>query len=153
VLQINRLRAQLTGTSMTSAEKYSKPLPSIDALNRPFWDNAKAGRFVLQACTKCGHVSYPPNPICPKCLSTELEWRQASGKGTLKSWAVFHRAYWPAFESEVPYTVCLVRLEEGPLFIANFAKGMKSEPKVGAKVRVVFEPVTPEITLPQFSVD
>ena len=78
--------------------------------------------------------------------------RQAE-KGVLKSWAVFHRAYWPAFEGDLPYTVCLVRLEEGPLFITNFAKGMKSEPVVGASVRVVFEPVTDEITLPQFSLD
>lgn len=138
---------------MTNAAKYMKPLPTIDALNRPFWENAKARRFVLQACAKCEHVSYPPNPMCPKCLSTELEWRPASGRGVLKSWAVFHRAYWPAFEGDLPYTVCLVRLEEGPLFITNFAKGMKSVPTVGASAHVVFEPITEEITLPQFSLD
>lgn len=138
---------------MTDDFSYEKPLPAIDSLNRPFWENAKTGRFVLQACSNCSHVSYPPNPSCPKCLSTELEWREASGKGVLKSWAVFHRAYWPSFERDLPYTVCLVRLEEGPLFVANFAKGMKSEPVVGAAVRVVFEKVTDEVTLPQFSMD
>jgi len=138
---------------MTNPEAYKKPLPQIDTLNRPFWENAKAGRLVLQTCTHCGHASYPPNPLCPKCLSSELEWREASGKGTLKSWVVFHRAYWPAFEKDLPYTVCLVRLEEGPLFVANFAKGMTSEPKVGARVRVTFEAVTDDITLPQFTLD
>jgi len=138
---------------MTEARSYKKPLPTIDALNRPFWENAQAGRFVLQTCAKCLHVSYPPNPMCPKCLSTELEWRQASGRGVLKSWAVFHRAYWPAFEGDLPYTVCLVRLEEGPIFITNFANGMKSVPTVGASAPVVCEPVTEEITLPQFSLD
>jgi uncharacterized OB-fold protein len=138
---------------MTQVSKYTKPLPAIDALNRPFWQQAKAGRFVLQFCAHCEHACYPPNPMCPKCMSTELEWRPASGRGVLKSWAVFHRAYWPAFEDDIPYTVCLVRLEEGPLFVANFAKGMKAPPKVGASVRVVFEPVTEEITLPQFTLD
>src|SRR5687768_7542476 len=100
---------------MTNPEAYKKPLPQIDALNLPFWKNAKARRFVLQTCTHCGHASYPPNPVCPECLSSELEWREASGRGTLKSWVVFHRAYWPAFEKDLPYTVCLVHLDEGPL--------------------------------------
>ena len=131
----------------------AKPLPAIDSLNRPFWENAKARRFVLQTCAHCSHVSYPPNPSCPKCLSTDLEWREASGKGVLKSWAVFHRADGKSFEPDLPYTVCLVRLEEGPLFVAKFAKGMKREPVVGAAVRVVFEQVTDEVTLPQFSLD
>jgi uncharacterized protein len=138
---------------MTKSDGYAKPLPHIDDLNRPFWENAKAGRFVVQTCTSCSHAHYPPNPVCPKCLSGDLEWRPASGKGTLKSWIVYHRAYWPAFEKDLPYTVCLVQLAEGPLFVTNFAKGMKGEPKVGAPVRVTFEPVTDTITLPQFTVD
>jgi uncharacterized OB-fold protein len=40
----------------------------------PFYDNLKAGRFTTTKCKKCGHVSYPPRVICPKCNSEDLEY-------------------------------------------------------------------------------
>jgi uncharacterized OB-fold protein len=138
---------------MTSAETYAKPLPRIDPLTRPFWDHAKAGRLAVQACRSCGDLHFPPSPVCPKCLSSEQEWRVVSGRGTLMSWVVYHRAYWDAFKDDLPYAVCLVALEAGPLFAANFARGTTAEPAVGAAMHVVFEPATDEVTLPQFAFD
>lgn len=40
----------------------------------PFYDNLKAGKFTTTKCKKCGHTAYPPQVICPKCWSDELEW-------------------------------------------------------------------------------
>jgi uncharacterized OB-fold protein len=62
----------------------------------------------------------------------------------------FHRAYWDGFKNELPYPVCLVQLEEGPLLVSNLV-GDSGKARLGAPVRVVFEAVTEEVTLPKFT--
>lgn len=129
---------------------YNKPLPHIDALNAPFWAAAKEGRLVLQHCPACGDVRFPPGPVCPKCLAGDQGWVEASGNGTLESWIDMHRAYWDAFKDELPYRVCLVRLEEGPVMVSNLV-GKAGVLRMGAPVKVVFDAVTDEVTLPKFT--
>lgn len=128
---------------------YRKPLPKIDALNRPFWEAAREGRLVVQTCSRCNDTHMPPTPVCPTCLSDQQEWRTASGRARLESWIAFHRAYWDGFKDELPYNVCLVRLEEGPLLVSNLV-GPADGVKLGAPMRAVFRRVTPEVTLPVF---
>jgi hypothetical protein len=130
---------------------YDKPLPRIDTLNKPFWDAARDEKLVIQSCDECGDVRFPPSPVCPKCLSAAQSWKPASGKATLESWVDFHRAYWGGFNDALPYRVCLVRLEEGPLLISNFV-GDSDTANLGVALRVVFEKATDEITLPKFVV-
>ena len=131
------------------SESYTKPLPVRDELNRPFWDRARAGRLALQACRHCDHVHFPPSPVCPRCLSDDQTWRDASGAGTLESWVDVHRAYWPGFVAELPYRVCLVRLDEAVLLVSNLV-GDSTHASLGARLRVVFEHATAEIDLPKF---
>jgi len=127
-----------------------KPLPGVTPLNKAFWAYARESIFSLQSCMACGRQHVPESPVCPHCLSAEQEWRPASGEGVLESWVDFHRAYWDGFASELPYRVCLVRLKEGPLFIANLV-GPQEDLTRGLAVRVVFKRVTDEIALPQFA--
>lgn len=128
----------------------NKPLPRITPLNRAFWDNMRKGIFTLQTCRTCGDRHIPEAPACPKCLGAEQSWEPASGRGALESWVEFHRAYWDGFAEELPYRVCLVRLDEGPLFISNFVGG-DADLAIGRRVKVVFEQVSDEITLPKFA--
>ena len=130
---------------------YAKPLPAITPLTEPFWRHARELRLAVQICAACGDMHFPPAPHCPKCLSTEQSWQAVSGNGTVESWIDVHRAYWDGFKAELPYRVCLVRLDEGPLLVSNLP--IDSAPRCGARVRVVFETATPEITLPKFAVD
>jgi uncharacterized OB-fold protein len=131
------------------SETYNKPLPKITPLTQPFWDAAREGKLVVQACNSCKAVHFPPNPVCPNCLSSDQTWQPTSGRGTLESWVEFHRAYWDGFKGSLPYRVCLVRLEEGPLLASNLV-GNSDAAKLGAPVRVVFDKVTDEVTLPKF---
>jgi uncharacterized OB-fold protein len=130
---------------------YNKPLPKIDPLIQPFWDNAKAGKLVVQTCKACGDKRLPPSPVCPNCLSPDQEWMQVSGRGTLESWVDFHRAYWEGFKEDLPYRVCLVRLEEGPVLISNLI-GDSANARMGAKLEVLFDAVTEKVTLPKFKI-
>lgn len=128
---------------------YTKPLPRIDTTNKGFWDAAKENRLVVQQCDDCTHTFYPPSHVCPTCLSSNLSWRQCSGRGTLEGWIDMHRAYWDGFRDDLPYRVCLVKLEEGPLLVSNLV-GDNENPKFRQPVKVVFEPITDEFTLPKW---
>ena len=130
---------------------YAKPRPADDPANAPFWENARKGRLSVQVCEDCGDRHLPATAVCPACLSSRLAWREASGRGTLLSWTVFHRAYWPGFEADLPYAVCLVKLEEGPVMVSNFAPGTPLDGlSAGRVVEAVFERIDDDLTLPKF---
>lgn len=129
---------------------YNKPLPKLDTLNRPFWAAAKEGKLLLQHCPSCGDVRFPPGPVCPKCLEGDQDWIESSGKGVLESWIDMHRAYWDGFKDDLPYRVCLVRLEEGPVVVSSLVDKTDNL-RMGAPVKVVFDAVTEEVTLPRFT--
>lgn len=132
---------------------YRKPLPVIDALVAPYWKHAKAHRLSVQRCDACGACHFPPSPVCPECLSERQHWEVVSGRATLVSWATFHRAYWDSYNDDIPYAVCVVRLAEGPLVVSNFAGRTPEHLRMGLPLRVVFDDVTPDISLARFVVD
>lgn len=130
--------------------EYTKPLPTLTDENRPFWEACRAGQLSLQKCGACGHLRYPISPFCPQCLSGEFAWTPVSGRGTVFSCVVFHQAYHPGFKQDVPYNVALVQLEEGPRMYSNVVGTPHDQVRIGDAVEVVFDPVTPEITIPRF---
>jgi uncharacterized protein len=140
----------MTTAANTSQSQPAKPLPALDGMNRPFWDAAREGLLRMQCCTGCQHVRYPISHVCPNCLSESVEWVDLSGRGTVYSSIVFHQVYHPGFANDVPYNVSLIQLEEGPRMFSNVVGVPPSEVKVGAKVKVIFDAVTPEISIPRF---
>ena len=135
---------------MTNIPTYDKPLPSLDEANKPFWAAARERKLALQHCGNCGKPRYPISHVCPHCLSEEYEWKAVSGCGTVYSSIVFHQIYNQAFAGDAPYNVSLIQLEEGPRMISNVVGIAPSEVKVGDRVQVMFDPVTPEISIPRF---
>jgi uncharacterized OB-fold protein len=129
---------------------YAKPLPTLTDENRPFWDGCREGRLRLQRCGACSHLRYPIAPVCPACLSSDFAWFDVSGRGTVFSYIVFHQAYHPAFKAELPYNVALVQLDEGPRLFSNVVGTPNDRVRIGDAVEVVFDPVTPEVTIPRF---
>ena len=129
---------------------YAKPLPRITPDNGPFWEAARRHELRLQRCLDCGRVWYPPAPVCPSCLSDRHEWAPMSGRGTISSFVVFHKAWFPAFANETPYAVVQVELEEGPRLTANLVDVPPGEIRVGMPVTVVFDDITSDVTIPRF---
>lgn len=130
--------------------EYAKPLPRVTADNRAFWDATKRHELRLQRCGSCGRFRYPPAPVCPACLSETAEWARVSGRGTVTTFIVMHKVYFPGFAGDVPYNVVQVELEEGPRLTANLIDVPNDQLRVGMAVEAVFDDVTPEITLPRF---
>ena len=130
--------------------EYAKPLPRVTALNRPFWEATRRHELRLQRCADCARFRYPPGPVCPECLSERSAWTRVSGRGTVTTWVVFHQKYFESFAADLPYHVVQVQLAEGPRLTANLVDVPNRELRIGLPVEVVFDDVTPEITLVRF---
>jgi hypothetical protein len=128
----------------------SRILPVIDDLNRPFWDACREGRLTVQRCVDCDRLRYPIAPVCPHCMGRTWTWDTLSGAGRVYTFAVFRHAYNDAWRDRVPYTVAIVELDEGVMMMGDIAGISPDEVSVGMRVRVAFEPATPEITISRF---
>ena len=105
---------------------------------------------MVQRCAGCGMLRFPPRELCNGCLSTEATWVEVSGRGEVFSYNVMHQVYHPGFAAEVPYTVVIVKLAEGPKMTTNLVDCPPDQVRVGMPVEVVFEEVSPEVTLAKF---
>lgn len=136
---------------MTSGA-YQGPLPVKQPESDFYWEKAQAHELWLRRCNACGQAYFYPRDFCPVCGSRDVAWVQASGKGTLHTFAIVHRAPVPALRDHVPFVVAMVDLEEGARIPTNLI-GVEPDPahiKVGMAVEVAFADVTEEITLPVF---
>jgi uncharacterized OB-fold protein len=88
--------------------------------------------------------------VCPNCLASEAQWQPMSGRGQVFSFVVFHRAYHPAWEGKVPYTVALIELDEGPVMLSNVVGVDPAKLAVGLPVAVAFEAVDDSLSIPVF---
>ena len=131
--------------------EYTGPIPVPTPESRPFWEAARRHELQLQYCRTCSGWVYYPRAACPRCLSGELEWRRASGRGSLHTFTVAHRGQ-KGFPLGSPYVIAIVELEEGPRMMTNLV-GVAPDPaaiRIGMPVEVVFEDISPEIALPRF---
>jgi len=129
---------------------YSKPLPRLDDANAPFWKAAKAHELKLQKCADCSTLRFPATRHCASCGSAKSGWETVSGRGTIASWCRFHQVYFEGFAEDVPYTVIVVALEEGPRLFSNLIDPPEGEIEIGIPVVVYFDDVTPDVTLVKF---
>ena len=129
---------------------YTKPLPAISSLNRPYWEGLTQRRFVMPQCGECRKFWYPPTPFCPECWSRDFTWQQLSGRGRVNSWVTFHQAYFSSFKDDIPYNVAEVELEEGPRLLTNLVEVDNADIRIGMAVEVCFDDVTDEVTLAKF---
>jgi len=129
----------------------SKVVPDLDGPNAPHWQGAREGRLVVQRCDDCGKARYPHAGLCPACSSAASSWREISPSGRVHGWCRFHRAYFPEFRDELPYTVLWVRMDDGVDLFSNFESAAFGQvPTIGQAVTAVFEEVAPQVSLVRF---
>ena len=129
---------------------YDKLVPSPTLETQPYWDGLKEGRLRLQACAECDKVRHYPRPVCDACWSMNVKWIDASGHGTVHSWTITHYAFHPGFKGDLPFILLTVDLPEGVRMNAQ-ARGIEASAlRVGLPVRVAYERVKEDLTLPVF---
>jgi uncharacterized protein len=140
------------GNPQFATEHEGRFVPVIYPEEEPFWKAAREHRLVLQSCDRCHQVWFPIGPNCPRCLSDGFTWQEMSGQGKVSSFVVFHKPWADWLRELVPYVVAQVELDEGPRLTSNLPGVALDDVQIGLPVRVVFEDVSPDITLPQFTV-
>lgn len=97
--------------------------------------------LVGEECGDCGSKIFPPRDACPdqECLAPVDETTNAfqfSGSGKVYSHTTIYDV--PAgFEPYVPYTVALVKLEEGPLVTSQLTDVDPDDVEIGMSVEMV----------------
>jgi len=92
--------------------------------------------LVGEECPHCSAKIFPPRDVCPECGGEAKEPYRFSGKGSVYSYTVMNSA--PAgFENSLPYTIALVKLEEGPTVTAQLTDLGEKEVEIGMPVEMV----------------
>lgn len=92
-------------------------------------------RLVGEVCDRCGLAIFPPRDVCPQCEAPAKTPFVFSGRGEVYSYSTVYHP--PAgFEESVPYTVALVRLEEGALVAAQLTDVQADQVEIGMPVEM-----------------
>jgi len=76
-----------------------------------FYKFVNQGRLVGARCKRCGELLVPPRPMCPKCFSKDLEFKELPKQGKLLTYTIIHISP-ERFQKLTPYAVGIVKLEE-----------------------------------------
>jgi len=92
--------------------------------------------LVGEVCPHCNEKLFPPRDVCPHCGGEAKTPYNFSGRGEVFSYTVMHDA--PSdFQHTTPYTVALVKLEEGPVVTAQLTDLGDAPVKIGMPVEMV----------------
>lgn len=92
--------------------------------------------LVGEVCPHCEARIFPPRDVCPECGKEAKNLYQFSGRGEVYSYTTIYDP--PAgFEEQAPYTVALVKLEEGPLVTAQLTDMGEQPVEIGTPVEMV----------------
>lgn len=92
--------------------------------------------MVGEVCPHCEAKIFPPRDVCPECGKEAKNLYNFSGRGEVYS---FTTVYDPpaGYEENAPYTVALVKLEEGPMVTAQLTDLGDQPVEIGAPVEMV----------------
>ena len=130
---------------------YTKPLPLLHGLSKEFYGWCKQHELRFQRCTDCDTWRHVPREMCAACGSWQWEWVRSTGRGTVFTWTVVARALHPGFKDDVPLAPVVIEMEEpGVRLLSSVVDCHPDELEIGMRVEVVFDDITPEVTLPRF---
>ena len=125
-----------------------RPLPVPTLLSYEYWDAARRHQLLYVRCADCGAAQFPLELACTHCLSAAVAWVPATGRATLYSYTVIHRAPFPDFP--VPAVMALVVLEEGPALFSAVVGCDPADLRCDMALEVTFAVQDEATTLPVF---
>ena len=127
-----------------------KRFPRSTVVTAAFWQGCQNQQLLIQRCVQCNHLQFYPRSICTVCLSEDLEWKQASGRGRIWTYTVIRHPVSEAYADEVPYVLALIRLDEGPTMMSALIECDPESVESGMPVEVVFEQWSDTTSMPKF---
>ncbi len=92
--------------------------------------------LVGEVCPHCDSKIFPPRDVCPACGDEAKTLYTFSGRGEVYSYTTVYDA--PAgYEENAPYTVALIKLDEGPMLTAQLTDLDNGNVEIGTPVEMV----------------
>lgn len=127
-------------------------VPAADEVTAPWWEATREHRLLVQTCTSCSGAQHPPRAVCIHCGETgQLGWTDASGRATVDSFTVVHRA--PRPDEPVPYVIARVRLADGVVVLTRLEGRDPDGWRIDDPVRVGWVDLPDGRALPVFGPD
>ena len=89
--------------------------------------------LVGEVCPHCENKIFPPRDVCPECGGEAKTLYTFSGKGEVYSYTTVYEAP-SGFDNNAPYTVALVKLDEGPMVTAQLTDVDQEAVQIGMPV-------------------
>jgi len=121
------------------------PAPAVTLENKPFFDAAEEGKFLIKRCTACGEAHWYPRSMCPFCHSDKTVWEESAGEGVVYSFSILRKS------PSGPYALAYVTLAEGPNVLTNVVDVAPDDLKIGMKVKVKLQPTEGGPPVPVFT--
>jgi uncharacterized OB-fold protein len=98
----------------------------------------KQQRYSLigEVCPHCDAKIFPPRDVCPECKGEAKTPYAFSGKGEVYSYTTIYEAP-SGYDTNAPYTVALVKLNEGPMVTAQLTDVESKDVQIGMPVEMV----------------
>ncbi len=105
--------------------------------NARYWAYLREGRFMLQRSRVTGKYVFYPRLLCPETGSSDLEFTEVDGRGTVHSTTVVRRKA----SAGGDYNVALIDLDVGVRVPGRVVGIPPTEVKIGIKVKSSIEKV------------
>jgi uncharacterized OB-fold protein len=129
-----------------------RPIPVPNDLSKPFWDAANQKKLVLQNCTSCNLLQYPPTQRCTKCRGESFEWKEVPGKGHTDIAFVIRDSRLRGFREMQPVNFVVITLDADPgiNFLSNLRDCPIGQVPLDAPVEMIFEETGSGQMLPEW---
>ncbi len=78
----------------------------------------KKDKLLGLKCKACGAITVPPKMVCRQCTSPDMDIIELGGRGEIVTLTTVNVAA-EGRENEIPYTIVMVKLNEGPWIMGN----------------------------------
>lgn len=92
--------------------------------------------LVGEVCPHCSVKIFPPRDVCPNCAGEAKTPYAFSGRGEVYSFTTVYDAP-EGYEGTAPYTVAIVKLDEGPMVTAQLTDVDNNKVAIGTPVEMV----------------
>ena len=107
-----------------------------------FFENLKQGILTTTKCRKCGHVFWPPEAMCPECLSDVVEFVEMPKRGKIYAFSVQVGALPTQFKSPLIHAV--IDFENGLRVLSSIVETDPREIHVGDEVELKVLSIPPD---------
>jgi uncharacterized OB-fold protein len=128
-----------------------RPRPVSTDWSQEFWRALREdSSFLLQRCSACAEYAGYPKIFCPNCYSSDLTWAESTGRGVVYTFSTVAANPPSTFIEELPYTIAIVQLDEGPRFLTRLVGVDPVDVRCDMPVKLAIDTVDDELAMPLF---